>query len=231
MWQRLPPTTLQFVSMWTIQTERNRLTVAFRLDMIIPILIVLSLLSRPGFGSPGDSESGDNGMRFERNERRGMNGDSASRAAVAGGGILVAPTLLMLLVCRKYPRWWFDWNREITRFSSRVTAYGGLLRDEYPSTDEEQSVHLDVDYPDAQQLNRWLPLVKWFLAIPHYIVLLFLGFAVVLVTIFAWFAILLTGRYTRGLFDFVVGVQLWGLRVTGYAFLLVTDRYPPFSMR
>ena len=137
----------------------------------------------------------------------------------------------MLLFRRKYPRWWFDWSRELSRFGTRVGAYLFLLRDEYPSTDEEQAVHLKIDYPDAQQLNRWLPLVKWLLAIPHYIVLVFLGIGVVLAWIASWVMILVTGSQPRGLFDYTVGVGRWCSRVSGYAFMLVTDRYPPFSLK
>jgi hypothetical protein len=105
------------------------------------------------------------------------------------------------------------------------------MSDRYPSTDEEQSVHLDLDYPDVKQdLNRWLPLVKWFLAIPHFIVLFFLGIASMVAVICAWFAILFTGRYPRSLFNFVEGVMRWGLRVQAYSLLLVTDQYPPFRL-
>jgi hypothetical protein len=138
--------------------------------------------------------------------------------------------VLMILFRQKYPRWWFDWNLQFLRFSNRISVYLALLDDRYPSTDEEQSVHLDFPYPDAPQLNRWLPLVKWFLAIPHYFVLFFLGIAALVVVIVAWFVILFTGQYPRGLFDFVVGVIRWSNRVTGYAFILVTDQYPPFSL-
>ena len=145
--------------------------------------------------------------------------------------MLILPPLVMILFRQKYPRWWFDWNQELLRFSNRVGAYIGLLRDEYPATDEEQSVHLDMAYPDVStQLNRWLPLVKWILAIPHYVVLIFLLLAVFIVTVIAWFAILFTGRYPRGLFNFAVGVTRWFIRVEAYAFLMVTDRYPPFNM-
>ena len=138
----------------------------------------------------------------------------------------------MILFRQRYPRWWFDFSRELTRFSYRVGSYLLLLTDQYPSTVEEQSVHLEIDYPDVQtDLNQWMPLVKWLLAIPHYIVLAFLMIGVIFAVIIAWFAILFTGEYPRGLFDFVVGVGRWGLRVSAYAFLLVTDRYPPFSLR
>jgi Domain of unknown function (DUF4389) len=139
--------------------------------------------------------------------------------------------VLMILFRAKYPKWWFDWNLAVTRFSYRVSTYILLLRDEYPSTDEEQAVHLELVYPDAQtELGRGWPLVKWFLAIPHYIVLFFLAIAVFVVWIIAWFAVLFTGRYPRGLFDFTSGVLRWALRVEAYAFLLITDKYPPFSL-
>ena len=149
----------------------------------------------------------------------------------ASSGMLIAPLLLMILFKQKYPRWWFDWNLAMMRFSNRVGAYASLLRDEYPSTDEEQAVHLNMAYPDAAgQLNRWMPLIKWFLVTPHVIVLSFLGVASFIAIILAWFAILFTGRYPRGLFNFVVGVMRWSLRVEAYAILMVTDEYPPFRL-
>jgi hypothetical protein len=192
----------------------NRLTTAFRLIVAIPIAIILSLVS---------SES----IHYATS----TNGANETVTTIAtGGGLLFLPLVLMLLFRQKYPRWWFDWNLQLLRFSSRVSAYIALLDDHYPSTDEEQSVHLDFAYPDARQLNRWLPLVKWLLAIPHYIVLIFLGIGAIVAIILAWFAILFTGKYPRGLFDFVVGVMRWSNRVTGYAFVLVTDEYPPFSL-
>jgi hypothetical protein len=148
------------------------------------------------------------------------------------GSMLSLPTALMIVFRERYPRWWFDFSRELTRFGARVAAYLGLLTDRYPSTVEEQSVHLEIDYPDVQRdLNRWLPLVKWLLAIPHYIVLIVLWLVAIVALIVAWVAILVTGRYPRALFDFVVGLLRWSLRVQAYAFLLVTDRYPPFSLR
>jgi hypothetical protein len=153
-------------------------------------------------------------------------------AAVSGGArLLFLPALLMILFRQKYPRWWFDWNLELMRFTNRVATYLALLDDRYPSTDERQAVTLEFPYPDAKTgLNRWLPLVKWFLAIPHYVVLVLLWVAAVVVVVIAWFAILFTGRYPRGLFDFVQGVMRWGNRVIAYAFVLVTDKYPPFRL-
>lgn len=185
----------------------DRWTTAFRIIAAVPILIVLGLLSQDA-------------MR-----------DSDHTTTIASGvGLLFLPLVLMIVFRQKYPRWWYDWNVNLLRFSNRVTAYLALLDDRYPSTDEEQSVHLNLDYPDARQLNRWLPLIKWFLAIPHYIVLFFLWIGVLVAVIVAWFAILFTGRYPQNLFRFVVGVIRWTNRVTGYAFLLVTDQYPPFQL-
>ena len=195
----------------------NRLSTFFRLIAIIPIAIVLFLIT-DGFSSTTGDMNGDLNT-----------GGSGFNAAGAGGAIVFA-TLLMILFRRKYPRWWFDWNLALLRFTTRVEAYLLLLRDEYPSTDEEQAVHLEIPYPDVERdLNRWLPLVKWLLAIPHYIALFFLVLVVTIFVIISWFAILFTGRYPRDLFNFVVGTMRWAIRVEAYAFLLVTDRYPPFN--
>jgi hypothetical protein len=149
---------------------------------------------------------------------------------VASGGWLLIGPFLMVLFREKYPRWWFDFNQELLRFSARVSVYGALLDDRYPSTDERQSVRLDIDYPEQGQLNRWLPLVKWLLAIPHYVVLFLLGIGAYVAVIIAWFAILFTGRYPRALFDYVVGVYRYAMRVVAYAMILTTDRYPPFRL-
>jgi len=196
--------------------ELDRLTTAFRIFTAIPIAIVLALISAGGVGGPGGW---------------GGEGRGFFLSFGAGGGLLVLAPLVMILFRQKYPRWWFDWNLNLIRFENRVAAYLFLLRDEYPSADEEQQVHVDFPYPDVpNDLNRWLPLVKWLLAIPHLIILVFLALAALVVVIIAWFAILFTGRYPEGLFDFVVGVMRWGNRVQGYAFVLITDRYPPFSL-
>jgi hypothetical protein len=188
----------------------DRLTTAFRIFVAIPILIVLGSVS---------------GSTWSVYSHR------ATYAVSGAGGLLFFGPLLMILFRQKYPRWWFDWNVELQRFTNRIVAYLALLDDHYPATDQQQAVHLDYVYPDAgRDLNRWLPLVKWFLAIPHYIVLVFLWIAAIMVVIVAWFIILFTRRYPRRLFDFVQGVIRWGARVVGYAFLLVTDRYPPFTL-
>jgi hypothetical protein len=191
----------------------NRLSTFFRAFTVIPIAIVLSAVS-------GATQVYGSGT-----------GSHPRELAVGAGGLLFAGPALMILFREKYPRWWFDWNLELTRFSTRVSLYVALLDDRYPSTDEEQSLRLDLRYPDVPtDLNRWMPLVKWAAAIPHYIVLFFLAIAAIVCIVLAWFAILFTGRYPRALFDFVVGVGRWSLRVGAYAFLLTTDRYPPFSL-
>jgi hypothetical protein len=187
----------------------NRLTTALRIFTVIPIAIVAGLL--PG----GELATGtEYGYGF----------------AIGAGSLVFLPLVLLLLFRKKYPRWWFDWNIELMRFANRIGVYFALMDDRYPSTDEQQSVHLDFPYPDAQRLERGLPLVKWLLAIPHYIVLFFLYIGVFFAVIGAWFAILFTGRYPRGIFSFIEGVIRWSNRVTAYAFTLVTDQYPPFRL-
>jgi hypothetical protein len=191
----------------------NRLTTFFRIFTVIPIAVLLGTIT--GFSSDFDRA-----------------GEHAQTIGVGGVGLLVLPVVLMLLFRKKYPRWWFDWNLNLQRFVSRIGVYLLLMDDRYPSTDEDQAVRLAYPYPDVdRELGRGMPLVKWFLAIPHYVVLLFLHIGVFFATVGAWFAILFTGRYPRGIFDFVEGVLRWHNRVVGYAFALVTDRYPPFSLR
>ncbi len=189
----------------------DRFTTFFRIIWIIPIFIILALVS-----GGSHKEEAEYGWRTVYN----------------AGGIIFFATLLMIVFRQKYPKWWYDWNIALTKFGTRVGAYLLLLRDEYPSTDEEQAVHIDIPYPDVKNdLNRFLPLVKWLLALPHYIVLAFLVIAVIFCVIIAWFGIVLGGVYPRGLFDFVTGVLRWALRVDAYAFLLTTDDYPPFSLK
>jgi hypothetical protein len=186
----------------------NRASTAFRIFAAIPILILGALLEHATFSG----------------------GDSGWQAPAAGAGLVVLPTVFMLLFRAKYPRWWFDWNLELLRFGNRIGVYLALMDDRYPSTDAMQSVRLDFAYPDAANLSRGLPLVKWLLAIPHYVVLAFLYLGAFFAVIGAWFAILFTGRYPRGIFRFVEGVIRWHNRVVGYAFVLVTDQYPPFRL-
>lgn len=199
----------------------DKLTTFFRLIWIIPIAIILALIT-------GTGQTVNNTIVINES------GDIIRTTSQTAGGLLSGlafSTVLMILFRQRYPRWWFDFAREMTRFVYRVGAYLLLLTDRYPSTVDEQSVHLEIDYPDVKNdLNRWMPLVKWFLAIPHYIVLSFLAIGVVFTVIIAWFGILLDGQYPPSLFSFVVGVMRWGLRVNAYAFLLVTDHYPPFTL-
>ncbi len=190
--------------------DLDRLSSFLRILYVLPIALIMALVG----GGTFDWSTND-----------------TTTTVVAAGGILVLAPLLMILFRLKYPRWWFDWNLELSRFETRVISYLALMNDQYPSTDEEQHVHLELDYPDVPaDLNRWMPLVKWLLAIPHYVALIFLVIASIFAVIFAWFAILFTGRYPEGLFRFVEGVMRWGLRVQAYAFLLITDRYPPFTL-
>ena len=192
--------------------DLNRLSTAFRIFAVIPIAILAATVEGGGFGA--------------------QVGGSTVRYVGGGTGVLFVPVLLMVLFRQKYPGWWYDWNLQLTRFSNRIGVYLALMEDRYPSTDEQQAVHLDFPHPDPERdLNRWLPLVKWFLAIPHYIVLFFLTIGAVFAAIFAWFAILFSGRYPRSLFDFIEGVIRWHNRVGAYAFILITDRYPPFSLQ
>lgn len=194
--------------------QHNRLTTLFRLVLVIPIAIVISILTA--------------GATHTVYTHGGKLVSSTSGGIATG---LFIATLLMIVFRKRYPRWWFDFALELARFGTRIGAYLALLTDQYPSTVEEQSVHLEVDYPDVERdLNRWLPLIKWLLAIPHFLVLVVLSVAAFFAVVIAWFVILFTGRYPRGLFTFVVGVGRWWLRVEAYATLLVTDRYPPFSL-
>ena len=183
--------------------KSNRITVLFRLFLAIPILIILALLTAKSY----------------------------KVGHVYSAGIIFLPALLMIVFGRKYPKWWFDWNFALVKFSLRVTSYILLLRDEYPSTDEEQAVHVQIHYPDVEkELNQWLPLVKWLLAIPHFIIICFLMVGVIFCTLIAWFIILFIGNYPKSMFYFVVGALRWILRVNAYAILLTTDEYPPFNL-
>jgi hypothetical protein len=194
--------------------QHNRVTTLFRLVLVIPIAIIYGVLTA------GQS----------RTVHEHGHATTTTSGGIAAG--LIVATALMILFRQRYPRWWFDFGRELARFGARIGAYVVMFTDEYPSTVEEQTVHLEIDYPDVERdLNRWLPLVKWLLAIPHYVVLVVLTVGAFFAVVIAWFAILFTGRYPRGLFDYVLGVGRWWLRVEAYAFLLVTDRYPPFSLR
>jgi hypothetical protein len=212
----LRPSEAPYPARFTIDRpeQLNRVTTAFRIILVIPIAIVIGILT-------------NSGTTYVQTD----DGDWVTTGGTSITGALFSVTLLMILFRQRYPRWWFDFALELARFSARVAAYFLLVTDRYPSTVEEQSVHLDIDYPDVERdLNRWLPLVKWFLVIPHFIILFFLWIGAFFAVVVAWFAILFTGQYPPALFDYVVGVGRWSLRVYAYAFLLVTDRYPPFEL-
>lgn len=200
------------------QDRLGRASTIFRIILIIPIAIILGILTT---GSQNVTQTVNGAGEVVR---------TTTSSGVGIVGALFVVTVLMLLFQKRYPRWWFDFNLALMRFVNRVGIYFLLLTDRYPSTEDEQNLHLDVPYPDAQRLSRGLPLVKWFLAIPHYFILFFLYIAVFVVTVIAWFAIIVTGRYPAAFFTFVVGVLRWSWRVHAYAILLATDRYPPFSL-
>jgi len=201
------------------QEKLSRVTTIFRIILVIPILIILGILT-----------SGSDTVIQTVNQA----GEVVTETVQTGAGIvgsLFLVTLLLILFRKRYPKWWFDFVLALNRFSLRISAYIALLTDKYPSTEDEQNIHLELDYPNAQtDLKRGMPLVKWFLAIPHYVILFFLWIAVFVVVLIAWFAIIFTGRYPRGLFEFVVGVMRWTWRVQAYAILLATDKYPPFRL-
>ena len=202
------------------QEKLSRVTTIFRVILVIPILIILGILT-----------SGSESVIQTVNAAGEVVGDTVSTGAGIVGSLFLV-TLLLILFRKRYPKWWFDFALALNRFSLRISAYLALITDRYPSTEDEQNIHLDLDYPNAQtDLKRGMPLVKWFLAIPHYVILFFLWIAVLFVVVISWFAIIITGRYPRGLFDFVVGVMRWTWRVQAYALLLATDKYPPFELR
>ena len=201
------------------QEKLSRVTTIFRIILVIPILIILGILT-----------SGSETVIQTVDEAGEVVVDSVNTGFGIVGSLFLV-TLLLILFRKRYPKWWFDFVLALNRFSLRISAYIALLTDKYPSTEDQQNIHLDLDYPNAQtDLKRGMPLVKWFLAIPHYVILFFLWIAVFVVVLIAWFAIIFTGRYPRGLFDFVVGVMRWTWRVQAYALLLATDKYPPFRL-
>ena len=206
--------------------SRNRLTALVRLILVIPIAIIIALIAPSAPDATQQIQEDDPACALCEGIAA-LPVTEAIEGVYVGFGLYIA-IALMILFRKKYPRWWFNWNLELARFAARIASYVLLLRDEYPSTDDEQAVSLDIAYPDAERLNRVLPLIKWILAIPHYIILALLGILVFFVTIIAWFAILIVGRYPTGLFGFTVGFIRWAQRVGAYAFLMTTDRYPPF---
>ena len=185
-------------------TERNRLTAFFRIILVVPMAIFLASFA------PTD-----------------LSADGSNYWAV---GFLVLPTALAIVFRRIYPSYLLVFNEALLSLQTRVDAYILLLTDEYPSIEENDIVSVTFPSVDAKQLNQWLPLVKWFLAIPLYIVGLFYIIYAALLTIFAWLTVIFTGNYPEKCAEGVVGTIAYWNRVAGYALLLVTDEYPTFSL-
>lgn len=187
---------------------RNRLTVFFRFIIVIPFIFLASMLS-------GSSLSDSNGNDW----------------MMSGGSALLFGLVIVILFSATYPVWILTFIHGLQAFEVKIGVYGLLLRDELPSLDDRP--YAQVLYPDIEggrKINRFLPLVKWFLAIPHYIVLFFTGIGVFVVTALAWFAILFTGKYPQSFAPYVIGWLKYYNRVIGYAFALVTDEYPQFRL-
>lgn len=226
----------------------NRLTSFFRAITIIPIgiiaLIMMQTLPFLQFGTNYNTDEQEVNYFFTSFSTSSIEvGDIIVLTFIAAilvpimifiAGFIINlfnPIVLMLVFRRKYPKWWFDYYVMLIKFITRVGSYFMLLTDVYPSTDEDQNVHIDITYPDAgKDLSQGLPLIKWFFAIPHYIVLALLAVVVCICDVIIWFAILFTGRVPRSLFDLVVGFYRWNLRVSAYAYFQFTDKYPPFSL-
>ena len=227
----------------------QRLSTFLRIAYVIPIGLILAFLVGGGTAPGNSSSSSEQDASASASTSTSSSAQDGSASATSSAsssakgasptahvssvtGSLFVVTVLMLLFRKRYPRWWFDFHLELTRFGTRIGAYVLLLTDRYPSTVDAQAVHLDIDYPDVDRdLNRALPLIKWLLALPHYVCLIVLTIGALACTVIAWFSVLFTGRYPEALFDFVVGTMRWGLRVNAYAFILATDEYPPFRLR
>jgi len=185
-------------------TERNRLTAFFRLILVVPAFIFISSFA------PTASFSDD------------------GSAILAG--LLALPAALAIVVRQVYPSYVLAFNEAVLSLQTRVDAYLLLLSDQYPSIEENDVVSVTFPEVDAKQLNRWLPLVKWLLALPLYLVGIVYFIYAALLTLLGWFSILFTGNYPEVCAEGVVGTIAYWNRVAGYAFLLVTDEYPTFSL-
>jgi hypothetical protein len=185
-------------------TERNRVTAFFRLILAVPALIFVSSFA------PSAAFSDE--------------------AAGIFAGLLAVPAGLAIVVRQVYPSYVLVFNEALLSLQTRVDAYLVLLTDEYPSIEENDIVSVTFPEVDAKQLNRWLPLIKWLLALPLYLVGIVYFIYATLLTLLGWFSILFTGRYPEVCAEGVVGTIAYWNRVVGYAFLLVTDEYPTFSL-
>ena len=185
-------------------TERNRLTAFFRIILVVPALVFLASFS------PTSAFSEDNLGIY--------------------AGLLALPAALAIVVRQVYPSYVLAFNEALLSLQTRVDAYILLLTDEYPSIEENDVVSVTFPEVDAKQLNRWLPLVKWFLALPLYLVGIVYVIYAAFLTLIAWFSVLFTGNYPEFCAEGVVGTIAYWNRVAGYALLLVTDEYPTFSL-
>ena len=190
-----------------LHTGRNRKTVLFRGILVVPAFVFLT-----SFSAATWSEGSDSG--------------------IGAAGIVFLPTLLALLFRKKYPSFVLTFNHAVLELGTRVFAYLFLLNDDYPSI--ERNPNVAVIFPDIEggaKLNRWLPLVKWFLAIPHYIVGSIYIALSVFVSVIAWVQTSATGKYPAWAGEIVLGSFAYWNRVQGYMLLLVTDEYPTFRLK
>jgi hypothetical protein len=186
-------------------TERNRLTALFRLVLVVPMVIFIA-----SFAPAADLSSGD-----------------ASYFMV---GFLSLPVFLAIVFRQIYPSYILSFNEALLSLQTRVDAYVLMLTDEFPSIEENDVVSVTFPEVDAKALNRWLPLIKWFIAIPLYLVGIFYAIYAAFLTLIGWISILFTGNYPEKCAEGVVGTIAYWNRVIGYALLLVTDEYPTFSL-
>lgn len=185
-------------------TERNRVSALFRIIVVVPMAIFVASFA------PTDL--------------------STSNSNYLSVGFFILPTALAIVVRQIYPTYLLAFNEALLSLQTRVDAYLLLLTDEYPSIEENDVVSVTFPEVDAKALNRWLPLIKWFLAIPLYVVGVFYIVYLFLLTIAGWFSVVFTGNYPEKCTEGVVGTIAYWNRVIGYAFLMVTDEYPSFSL-
>ena len=185
--------------------DRNRLTAFFRLIIVLPVAIYSSAFA--------------------------IDSMSTDTWGYSLGGLIVLPTFLALVFRGIYPSYALAFNHALISLETRVNAYALLLTDDYPSIEENDIVKITLpEVGNGSQLSRVMPLVKWFLAIPLYVMgIIYLVYGIFL-TLFAWFSILFTGKYPVWSADAMVGILAFYNRVYGYAFILVTDEYPSFSL-
>jgi len=185
--------------------DRNRLTAFFRLVIVMPVAIYVSAFA--------------------------IDSISTDTWGYSLGGLIFLPTLLALVFRGIYPSYALAFNHALISLETRVNAYALLLTDDYPSIEENDIVKITLpEVGEGSQLNRYLPLIKWFLAIPLYVMaIIYLVYGLFL-TLFAWLSILFSGKYPVWCADAMVGILAFYNRVYGYAFILITDEYPSFSL-